>query len=227
MKTKTQQYFANEADRLNDEFVYVEGFAGEAGSQEQGFADNNIYADSQRPKSDPYILVIQNTNAFPIANLVVLNSASAYPIIIGTATPIPAGINIYMGIGSVTYREFLASLQVEPARIGLTILESNLTATDRSKNISLVHRDVRGYLNAFSLNFVKDPYQDQNATIKCDKGYSIDFFTAMIIRRIAALETLQLLMYPAVNYKSSRTVNDASALSYYANPEVVSPATKM
>lgn len=219
MKTSIQNYFANQSAQIDNEFVNVEGFAEAAG--EQVFAEGDAYTDGGKPKSDPFILVVENTTGATVSNIVLLNASTNY--VTGGAV---AGLSITMGIFSFTYREFLSQIQNSPFRVAQTILEST-SATQVSETFSIVHRDVRGDRNDFPLIFVKDPYQNQTATVKCDKGYTVDFMTQMNISRILANTTLKIYMYPAVTFKASRSLNNAPVLSDYTNPNVVSPILRI
>jgi hypothetical protein len=225
-----RDYFAQAQDEANNNFFNFGGFDDElsfVGDDEfDGFyGDDDMYsADGDNggisaPTSQPYIVVITNTN-----------TATAYPVtILGAYATLAytspnyqnsAAISITMGISGITYGQFLYQSMNKPFVVGLTYLQSS-TANQVLSTLTLIQQDVNGNESQKTLVPTIDPYQQQSTIIAVKFTYKIDGFTSVVVSSVLASAVAKLYFYPAETSSISRTLTGQRAVAGYGNPNIV------
>ena len=227
-----RDYFAQAQDEANENFFNYGGFEDDlsfAGDDEfDGFyGDDDFYgADGadmggsiSAPTSQPYIVVITNTN-----------TATAYPVtILGAYNTLAftspnyqnaAAISITMGISGITYGQFLYQSMNKPFVVGLTYLQSS-TANQVLETLTLIQQDVNGNESQKTLVPTIDPYQQQSTIIAVKFTYKIDGFTSVVLSRLLASATAKIYFYPAETSSIARTLTGQRAVAGYGNPNIV------
>lgn len=226
-----RDYFAQAQDEANENFFNYGGFEDDlsfTGDDEfDGFyGDDDFYgADGDNmgaisaPTSQPYIVVIRNTNtatAFPVTIL------GAYTSLAFTSPNYQnsAAISITMGISGVTYGQFLYQSMNKPFVVGLTYLQSS-TANQVLETLTLIQQDVNGNESQKTLVPTIDPYQQQSTIIAVKFTYKIDGFTSVVLSSLLASTTAKIYFYPAETSSISRTLTGQRAVAGYGNPNIV------
>lgn len=227
-----RKYFAKAQDEANDNFFNYDGY----GDNDYGFVGDDSFsgfdgdsmdafdmavgdASMSAPTSQPYIVVIKNTNtatAFPCTIL------GAYSTLAFTTPNYQnsAAISISMGISGVTYGQFLYQSMNKPFVVGLTYLQSS-TANQVLETLTLIQQDVNGNESQKTLVPTIDPYQQQSTIIAVKFTYKIDGFTSVVVSSILAGTTAKLYFYPAETSTIARTLTGQRAVAGYGNPNIV------
>lgn len=227
-----RKYFSQAQDDANENFFNYDGY----GDDDYGFVGDDNFSgfdgddmdafdmatgdsSGSAPTSQPYIVVIRNTNtatAFPATIL------GAYTTLAFTAPNYQnsAAISISMGISGVTYGEFLYQSMNKPFVVGLTYLQSS-TANQVLETLTLIQKDVNGNESQKTLVPTIDPYQQQSTIIAVKFTYKIDGFTAVVVSSILASTTAKLYFYPAETSSITRTLSGQRAVAGYGNPNIV------
>jgi hypothetical protein len=226
-----RDYFAQAQDEANENFFNYGGFEddnfsfsgddefdGFYGDDDMMSADGNMGAISA-PTSQPYIVVIANTNtatAFPVTIL------GAYATLAFTSPNYQnsAAISITMGISGITYGQFLYQSMNKPFVVGLTYLQSS-TTNQVLETLTLIQQDVNGNESQKTLVPTIDPYQQQSTIIAVKFSYKIDGFTSVVLSRLLASATAKIYFYPAETSSISRTLTGQRAVAGYGNPNIV------
>ena len=172
------------------------------------------------PTSQPYIVVIKNTNT--ATNSTPVTILGAYTNI-GSTSPNYnnyAAISIQMGISGLTYSEFLYQSMNKSFMVGLTYLQSS-TANQVLETITIITKDINGNEAQKVLIPTIDPYQQQNTIIALKFAYKIDGFTSLVISSILASTTAKIYFYPSETISDSRALSGRKPLANYGNPNVV------
>jgi hypothetical protein len=230
-----RDYFAQAQDEANENFFNYGGFESDdnfAGDEAyDGFyGDDEMYSadggmdtsndgDSSSPTSQPYIVVIKNTNtatAYPVTILGAYNTLSfTSPNYQNTAA-----ISITMGISGITYDQFLYQSMNKPFVVGLTYFQSS-TANQVLETLTLIQQDVNGNNNQKTLVPTIDPYQQQSTIIAIKFTYKIDGFTSVVLSSLFASTTAKLYFYPAETSTIARTLTGQRAVAGYGNPNII------
>ena len=225
-----RNYFSQAQDEANDSFSNYDGFEDDmnfVGDDEfDGFdGDGDDAFDMASgggftaPTSQPYIVVITNTNtatAFPVTILGAYNS-------LGFSAPNyqnSASISITMGISGISYAEFLYQSMNKPFVVGLTYYQSS-TANQVLETLTLIQKDVNGNESQKTLVPTIDPYQQQSNVIAIKFSYKIDGFTSVVVSSLFASATAKLYFYPAETSSIARTLTGRRAVSGYGNPNII------
>mgnify|MGYP003632524917 FL=1 len=226
-----RNYFNQAQDEANDSFSNYEGsfeddmnFVGD--DEFDGFDGDGADAfdmasggTMSAPTSQPYIVVIKNTNtttAYPVTVLGAYNTLS-------TTSPNyqnSASISITMGISGITYTEFLYQTMNKPFVVGLTYYQS-ATASQVLETLTLIQKDANGNESQKTLVPTIDPYQQQSTIIAIKFSYKIDGFTSVVVASLFASATAKLYFYPAETSSIARTLTGRRAVSGYGNPNIV------
>jgi hypothetical protein len=230
-----RDYFAQAQDEANENFFNYGGFE----SDDYSFAGDDAYdgfygddemsnadgmdmsdgGDSSSPTSQPYIVVIKNTNtatAYPVTILGAYNTLSyTSPNYQNTAA-----ISITMGISGITYDQFLYQSMNKPFVVGLTYFQSS-TANQVLETLTLIQQDVNGNNNQKTLVPTIDPYQQQSTIIAIKFTYKIDGFTSVVLSSLFASTTAKLYFYPAETSTIARTLTGQRAVAGYGNPNII------
>jgi hypothetical protein len=227
-----RKYFSQAQDEANENFFNYDGysdddygfvgddnFSGFDGDDMDAFDMATGDSSSSAPTSQPYIVVIKNTNtatAFPCTIL------GAYASLAFTSPNYQnsAAISITMGITGVTYGQFLYQSMNKPFVVGLTYLQSS-TANQVLETLTLIQQDVNGNESQKTLVPTIDPYQQQSTIIAVKFTYKIDGFTSVVISSILASTTAKLYFYPAETSSIARTLTGQRAVAGYGNPNIV------
>ena len=227
-----RDYFAQAQDEANENFFNYGGFDDDlsfTGDDEfDGFyGDDDMYSadgdtdmgGGSAPTSQPYIVVITNTN-----------TATAYPVtILGAYNTLAftspnyqnaAAISITMGISGITYGQFLYQSMNKPFTVGLTYLQSS-TANQVLETLTLIQQDVNGNESQKTLVPTIDPYQQQSTIIAVKFTFKIDGFTSVVLSRLLASATAKIYFYPAETSSIARTLTGQRAVAGYGNPNIV------
>lgn len=226
-----RNYFAQAQDEANENFFNATGFDddfsfvgddefdGFYGDDDMFGADGGEMGAISAPTSQPYIVVIANTN-----------TATAYPVtILGAYSTLAysspnyqnsAAISITMGISGITYNEFLYQSMNKPFVVGLTYLQSS-TANQVLETLTLIQKDVNGNESQKTLVPTIDPYQQQSTIIAVKFSYKIDGFTSVVLSSLLASATAKIYFYPAETSSISRTLTGQRAVAGYGNPNIV------
>lgn len=229
-----RKYFSQAQDEANENFFNYDGYSDDS---DYGFVGDDNFSgfdgddmdafdmatgdstDSSAPTSQPYIVVIRNTNtatAFPATIL------GAYTTLAYTSPNYQnsAALSITMGISGVTYGEFLYQSMNKPFVVGLTYLQSS-TANQVLETLTLIQKDVNGNESQKTLVPTIDPYQQQSTIIAVKFTYKIDGFTAIVVSSILASATAKIYFYPAETSSIARTLTGQRAVAGYGNPNIV------
>ena len=227
-----RKYFSQAQNEANENFFNYDGYDYDEFDDFDGddFDDFDDYdgddyqnASGRRqstPTSQPYIVVIKNTNT--AVNSTPVTILGAYTNIGSTA---PAynnytAISIGMGISGLTYSEFLYQSMNKSFMVGLTYLQSS-TANQVLETITIVTKDINGNEAQKVLIPTIDPYQQQNTIIALKFAYKIDGFTSLVISSILADTTAKVYFYPSETISDSRALSGRKPLANYGNPNVV------
>jgi hypothetical protein len=174
----------------------------------------------QTPTSQPYIVVITNTNT--ATNSTPVTILGAYTNIGSTAPSFNnfSAISIGMGISGLTYTEFLYQSMNKSFMVGLTYLQS-ASANQVLETITILTKDINGNQAEKVLIPTIDPYQQQNSIIALKFAYKIDGFTSLIISSVLAGITTKIYFYPSETISDSRALSGRKPLANYGNPNVV------
>ena len=225
-----RNYFSQAQDEANDSFSNYDGFEDDmnfVGDDEfdgfDGDGDDAFDMASggmmSAPTSQPYIVVLTNTNtatAFPVTILGAYNT-------LGFSSPNyqnSASISITMGISGISYAEFLYQSMNKPFVVGLTYYQSS-TANQVLETLTLIQKDVNGNESQKTLVPTIDPYQQQSNVIAIKFSYKIDGFTSVVVSSLFASATAKLYFYPAETSSIARTLTGKRAVSGYGNPNII------
>ena len=205
-----------------DDFDDYDGddFDGDDFDDYDGDDYQNASGRQQTPTSQPYIVVIKNTNT--ATNSTPVTILGAYTNI-GSTSPNYnnyAAISIQMGISGLTYSEFLYQSMNKSFMVGLTYLQSS-TANQVLETITIITKDINGNEAQKVLIPTIDPYQQQNTIIALKFAYKIDGFTSLVISSILKDTTAKIYFYPSETISDSRALSGRKPLANYGNPNVV------
>ena len=205
-----------------DDFDDYDGddFDGDDFDDYDGDDYQNASGRQATPTSQPYIVVIKNTNT--ATNSTPVTILGAYTNI-GSTSPNYnnyAAISIQMGISGLTYSEFLYQSMNKSFMVGLTYLQS-ATANQVLETITIITKDINGNEAQKVLIPTIDPYQQQNTIIALKFAYKIDGFTSLVISSILKDTTAKIYFYPSETISDSRALSGRKPLANYGNPNVV------
>ncbi len=177
--------------------------------------------------AQPYIVEIRNTTGAAIFGVKVLGAnANLRSNLPGTPNNYgnPLGIEINMGIGSVTYPEFLMQTQTEPFTVGLTYMYST-EPNQVLQTYAIQYKNANGNLaSKFSIP-VLDPYQSKENIIPVNDIYTMDGEGMIIVNKILADTTLKLYLYPTNIVIPRRALAGLPVEQNFGNPNVVNQQT--
>ena len=221
-----RDYFADAQDEANDNFFSYSGDISNNVEFEEEFSNfggNSPFANASggasAPTSQPYIVVVKNTNTATATPATILG---AYTSLQETAPSYQnsASISITMGISGITYKEFLYQSMNKPFVVGLTYYQSSSQA-QVLETLTLIQKDVNGNESQMTLVPTVDPYQQQNTIVAIRFTYQIDGFTAVVISSVLADTTLKVYFYPAETASIANPLTGQRAVEGFGDPNVV------
>ncbi len=227
--SNVRKYLASAQRNAMESFANADGFI----DNDLSFTGDDFFRNANgdmgggsAPTSQPYIVDITSTSGSAVPNFELLGSyeyinnagfTAAGNLVIGSIT-------ISSGISDITYREMLYQFMNQPYSVGLTYIQSTISA-QTLETISVNTKDANGNLAQKTLVPTIDPYQQQTNIIAMKYAYRIDGFTKLIIRQILANSVLKLYFYPADNINLARALGGNSVAKQFGSPNVVNGQT--
>ena len=220
-----RDYFSDARDEANDNFFsYSGGFDNnvEFADEFSNFGGDDPFANASggvsAPTSQPYIVVVKNTNTTTSTPATILGAYTTLQTT-GPNYQNSASISISMGISGITYPEFLYQSMNKPFVTGLTYYQSSSQA-QVLETLSLIQKDVNGNESQMTLVPTVDPYQNQNTIVAIRFTYQIDGFTAVVISSVLAGTTVKVYFYPAETSSIANPLTGRRAVDVYGNPGI-------
>lgn len=232
-----KNFFEREQARANDMFFSADGFANDnfygAGYSANGFNNDNFYGSPyssaegnaapapqyQIVKSNPYNFKIVNSASVDISGVVLLG-ANINGLSGLTNYNNNAAITITMQNGTLTYAQFLNSLNSASFLIGRTLLQSSNTSQP-FEEYSVSQTDLNGATSSLPYTPTPDPYQNLATVSFLDQLVPVNAYTQFTFN-ILASATMYVRLYPAKVLDTSRAVVGMPSIQPFNNPGNVS-----
>ena len=226
--SNVRKYLADAQNRANESFSNADGFI----DQDLSFTGDDFFgADGGNSmqsvqQSQPYIVTVTSTSGADVTNFDILGSyqyinnsgfTTGGDLVIGSIT-------ISSGIANVSYREMLWQFQNNVFSVGLTYLQSTVSAQILA-TVSVNTRDANGNIAQKSLIPIIDPYQQQTNVVALKTPYRIDGFTKLIIQSVSPSSTTKFYFYPADNINLARALGGSAVSKQFGSPNVTNGQT--
>lgn len=206
---KMSKYFSDARETANENFNSANGaeYLNASGSS----------AGLGGATSQPYILDIVNSHATVPQPAIV---GGAYSNINATNFGNHADITITMGIGGLTYTEFLYQSMNKPFVTGLMYLSSS-NASQVLEALTIKQKDVNGNESSKVIIPTVDPYQFQTNKVAITFNWKFDGFTTVTVAAILAVSSLKMYLYPAENVSTGRALTGGQVVKGFSAPDIV------
>lgn len=187
-----------------------------------GSIDNEMLLSDATPygneTSNPYIISVTNVQPLDnVYNVLVLGANQNLPLAstnYGNPQPdisgfYPYAISISMGVGSVTYGDFLFQTANQPFTIGMFYLYST-NSQQVLTPLVVQHKEATGRLCQDPIIPLLDPYQKQDGVVDLKKDITVDGNAMITIGTMYANSTLNIYMFPKkqVDFRRSLVGNN-------------------
>ena len=210
---KMNKYFSDARNTANNSFDSFDGGSEYLNANGSGGSSAGLGGAT----SQPYILNVVNGAAPVLSNVVV---GGAYTNISATNQGNVAAITISVGIGSLTYLEFLYQSMNKPFVTALTYLSST-NAAQVLETLTIKQKDINGNESQKTIVPTIDPYQQQTGKVAIAFNYKIDGFTSITIANMLANATLSMYLYPSENVATGRALTGGQVVKGFSNPDLV------
>ena len=206
---KMSKYFSDARETANENFNSANGseYLNASGSS----------AGLGGATSQPYILNVANSTTDAVTNVLV---GGAYTNLQATNFGNVAAITISMGIGGLTYGEFLYQSMNKPFVTGLMYL-SSANASQVLEALTIKQKDINGNESSKVIIPTVDPYQFQGDKVAITFNWKFDGFTTVTIASILASATLKMYLYPAENVSTGRALTGGQVVKGFSAPDIV------
>lgn len=226
-----REHLINERDMANDHFFGADGFADDNnfyGNDYSAFYGNDYSADAcpapaKTQSSVPYVFLISNSSASDVSSVTFLG-ANVNGLSSVTNFGNAAAITITCLNGSITYAQFLQSLNSNAILIGEMQLQSSNTSQPTTP-FSVTQTDLNGATSTLPYLPQLDPYQNQNGVIVFKQLIPINAWTKYTFTMLASA-SMYVRLYPAQTIDTSRALLDKPVSRQYNNPRISMPALR-
>lgn len=226
-----REYLINEQESANDMFFGADGFADDNnfyGNEYSSFYGNDYSADgspapAKTQSAVPYVFLIANSTAADVTSVTFLG-ANTNGLTGVTNFGNPAAITISCLNGSITYAQFLQSLNSASILVGEMQLQSSNTSQPTTP-FSVTQTDLNGATSTLPYLPQLDPYQNQNGVIVFKQLIPINAWTKYTFTMLASAN-MYVRLYPAQTIDTSRALLDKAVSRQYNNPRISMPAIR-
>ncbi len=185
-------------------------------------------------RSQPYILILENTSIVNASNVPVGNAFAVNPsnprITINTNGSVDVAqppmlspvwsVNISIDSSTTTYIEFLNRMKITPMKVGrIMVVSVDGNNNQIETTYTIVHRNANNRSDN-ALHPTIDPNQEQSDRVVDSTWFLFDGATTITVYSIPAGSKVKIYIYPQVEFYSTQIAANRNPIGRYSQPSI-------